>query len=292
MTPLDASAIRRAFARAAPGYEAAAVLQREVETHLLERVEYAKRAPARILDVGCGPGRASVALRKRFPKAQVLALDLALPMARSARRRAGWWRPVHALCADATALPLPDASVDLLFSNLCIQWCPNLGAVLDEFRRVLAPEGLLLASTFGTDTLHELRAAWAEADAAPHVNAFAPLAALGDGLLAAGFRDPVAESEHYTLTYADAKQLMRELKAIGASNADSARTRGLTGKSRLARVLNAYEAFRRDGRLPATYEVLSAQAFGADPGQPRRNAGGEIASVPLARIGVRRRSPG
>jgi malonyl-CoA O-methyltransferase len=292
MTPLDPAAIRRAFARAATGYEGAAVLQREVEGHLLERVEYVKTLPKRVLDVGCGPGRASAALRKRFPKAQVIALDLALPMARAARRRAGWWRPVQALCADAVALPLPDASVDLLFSNLCIQWCTDLRAAIDEFRRVLAPDGLLLVSTFGTDTLHELRAAWAEVDAGPHVNGFPPLAALGDALLGAGLRDPVADSERYTLTYADAKQLMRELKAIGASNADVARARGLGGKARLKRVLDAYEPFRRDGVLPATYEVMSAQAFGAPPGQPRRDARGEIATVPVSRIGVRRRGPG
>src|SRR5205085_11241852 len=130
------------------------------------------------------------------------------------------------------------------------------------------PGGLLLFSTFGPDTLKELRTAWSAADPAPHVGRFADLVMVGDALLGAGFRDPIVDREHFTVTYTDARMLMRELKAIGAGNADPARTRGLTGKTRLARALEAYEAFRRDGVLPASYEVVYAQAFAPDPGQP------------------------
>lgn len=288
--PLDRDAIRRAFGRAAPRYEATAVLQHEVELRLLERIVYVARPPKRVLDVGAGTGRASAFLRKRYPKAQVVALDLALPMLHQARRHMGWFRPFRRLAGDAAALPLADASIDLLFSNLCLQWSADLPAVLDEFRRVLRPGGLLLFSTFGPDTLKELRSAWSAADPAPHVGQFADLVMVGDGLLTSGFRDPIVDREHFTVTYADARTLMRELKAIGASNADTTRARGLTGKNRLARALEAYEQFRRDGVLPASYEVVYAQAFAPDPGQPRRaRAGGEIASFPIERLRGSRR---
>ena len=285
--PLDSRQIRRAFGRAATTYAQHATLQREVEDRLLERLEYYSGKPARVLDVGCGPGRASVALRKRFASAQVIALDLALPMLRQVRT--GWRRPLARLCADARALPLADASIDVLFSNLCVQWIDDLPALFAEFRRVLRPGGYLALSTFGIDTLHELRTAWAAADRAPHVGAFAHIAQVGDALMAAGFRDPVLDSEHFTLAYPDATSMMRELKGLGATNADSARARGLTGKTHFRAALDAYERFRRDGVLPATYEVISAHAWGPEAGQPRRGPGGEIATFPLDKLRGSRR---
>ena len=286
--PLDSRHIRHAFGRAARSYAPHAALQREVEDRLLERLDYFTATPQRVLDVGCGPGRASSLLRKRWKGAQVIALDLAMPMLQLVRT--GWRRPLARVCADARALPLPDASIDVLYSNLCIQWIDDVPALFDEFRRVLRPGGYAAFSTFGPDTLHELRSAWASADRTPHVSEFADIARVGDALMAAGFRDPVLDNEHFTLTYADAASLMRELKAIGATNADTARTRGLTGKAQFRRALDAYERFRRDDGLPATYEVISAHAWGPQPGQPRRGrGGGEIASFPVERLRGSRR---
>jgi len=287
--PLDALQVRRAFGRAAGTYEQHAALQREVEDRLIERLDYWTGTPQRVLDVGCGPGRASSLLRKRWKSAQVVALDLALPMLR--RIKPGWRRPLARVCADARALPLADASIDVLFSNLCIQWIDDMPGLFGEFRRVLRPGGYAAFSTFGIDTLHELRAAWSAADQAPHVSAFAHIAQVGDALMAAGFRDPVLDTEHFTLTYADAANLMRELKALGATNTDARRARGLTGKQRYRRALDAYERFRRDGLLPATYEVICAHGFGPEPGQPRRAGGAEIATFPLERLRGSRRSP-
>lgn len=285
--PLDVRHIRRAFGRAATTYAQHAALQREVEGRLLERLEYYRGQPARVLDVGCGTGRASEALRKRFAPAQVIALDLALPMLR--RVRIGWFRPLMRVCADARGLPLPDASVDVLYSNLCVQWIDDLPALFDEFRRVLKPGGYLALSTFGHDTLHELRSAWAAADDAPHVSAFAHIAQVGDALMSAGFRDPVLDADHFTLTYANAADLMHELKALGATNADARRARGLMGKSRYRHAVAAYERFRHDGLLPATYEVISAHAFAPEAGQPRRTRGGEIASFSVEKLRGSRR---
>jgi len=285
--PLDPRQVRRAFGRAAGTYAQHAELQREVEDRLLERLDYYSGKPERMLDLGSGPGRGANVLRKRFPSAQVIAIDIALPMLRNVRT--GWRRPIARVCADARALPLADASIDVLYSNLCIQWVDDVPALFDEFRRVLRPGGYVAFSTFGPDTLHELRAAWTNADRAPHVSGFADIARVGDALMAAGFRDPVLDTEHFTLTYADAPALMHELKALGATNADARRTRGLTGKSRYRHALEGYERFRRDGLLPATYEVISAHAWGPEPGQPRRDAGGEIASFPIERLRGSRR---
>lgn len=286
----DRRHIRHAFSRAAAGYDATAVLQHEVEARLLESLDEPEQAvPATVLDLGCGPGRAAAAMKKRWRKAQVLAVDLSLPMLRQARKRAGWWRPFHCLCGDATRLPLADASIDLLFSNLCLQWLPDLPAVFAEFRRVMKPAGRLLLSSFGPRTLHELRAAFAAADVIEHVSHFAPIQQIGDALIAAGFRDPVLDQDTFTLTYPDLPALLHELQAIGATNARIERRRGLTGKGRFAAAAAAYEPLRRDGRLPSTWEVVYARAFAPAAGTPIRGAGGEVASVPVSQIGIRRR---
>lgn len=285
--PLDMRHIRRAFGRAAASYDTHAVLQHEVETRLLERLDYLEHEPARVVDIGCGTGRAATAMRKRWKGAQVIALDLATPMLR--RIKPGWLHPLLPVNADARALPFADASIDVLFSNLCVQWIDDLPVLFDEFRRVLRANGYFAFSTFGPDTLHELRGAWAQVDRAPHVSAFADIARVGDALMLAGFRDPVLDGEHFTLTYPDATSLMRELKAIGATNADARRARGLTGRQHFRRVADAYEVYRAGGLLPATYEVIYAHAWAPDPGQPRRSRGGAIASFPIERLRGSRR---
>jgi malonyl-CoA O-methyltransferase len=285
MAGFDRVLLGRRFSRAADRYAAVAALQREVESRLLEGLERMTIEPVVVLDVGSGPGRATGVLRKRFRSAQVIALDIAIPMLRQARRQGSWWHPVSAVCADAGALPLADGSVDLLFSSLCLQWLDDVPATLAEFRRVLRPGGLMLVTTFGPDTLGELRDAWVAGDARAHVSAFAPMAAVGDALMAQGFRDPVLDRDVFTLSYAALDDLIGELRAIGANNARRDRSRALTGKSAWRRMRSAYDAMRDvDGRYPATYEVIYVQAVAPDPGQPRRGAAGEIATIPVSSI--------
>ncbi|HBK44920.1 MAG TPA: malonyl-[acyl-carrier protein] O-methyltransferase BioC [Xanthomonadaceae bacterium] len=288
---LDPRHIRRAFARAAGSYDAAAALQHEVEKRLLESLDYLDDTlPQLVLDVGAGPGHAAAAMKKRWPKAQVVALDLALPMLHEARKQAGWWKPFSRVCADARALPFADASVDVIFSNLCLQWVEDLPAVFAGFRRALKPGGLLLCSTFGPETLIELREAFAQADDAPHVSRFPQIAQFGDALMMSGFRDPVLDRDLFTLTYDDLPALMRELRAMGATNALSARRSTLTGRGRFSAASRAYEPMRRaDGRLPSSWEVIYAHAWAPDPGAPIRERGHDIAAVPVNAIPIRRR---
>ncbi len=264
----DKRQMRRAFDRAAEGYDAAAVLQQEVGRRLLERLDLIRFTPARILDAGCGTGACLPGLRERYPKARLTALDIAPGMLRVARGREGRWqrfrRPTGYVCGDVERLPLRDASMDLIFSNLTFQWCADLPAVFAELDRVLRPGGLLLFTTFGPDTLHELRASWAAVDDAPHVNAFPDMHHVGDWLLATPFADPVTDVERITLTYDDIFGLMRDLKAIGAHNVLAGRPRGLTGKARLAALQRAYEGYRQEGRLPVTYEVVYGHAWKAE----------------------------
>ena len=286
----DRRQLRRAFGRAAPNYAAVAALQREVEARLLEQLDYLDdRVPLRVLDLGSGPGRASGVMKKRWPKADVIALDAALPMLREVPRHTRFWRPVRRVCADVAQLPLADQCTDVIISSLCLQWLDDLPAVLREFRRVLRPDGLLLFSTFGPDTLAELRDAYLAAGEVPPLSPFAAIQQVGDALLAAGFKDPVLDRDRYTLTYPDARALMHELRAIGAGDARSDRRRGLGGRARLQRVTAAYEPLRRDGVLPSTWEVITAQAWGPAPGAPRRDGGGDLASFPADRIPTRRR---
>lgn len=282
---IERAAVRRSFDRAARGYDASAVLQAEVRGQLLARLDYVTLEPAVVLDIGCGTGHSTRALKDRYPRARVVALDLSEGMLAEAKRRQSWRRRFARVCGDAMRLPFKDACADLVFSNLTLQWCTQLDAVFAEFRRVLRPRGLLNFTTFGPDTLFELRAAWSEADGQRHVSDFADMHDIGDGLIRSGLAEPVLDVERYVLTYPDVFGLMRDLKAIGAHNAAADRPRGLTGRARLRAMQAAYESRRRDGVLPATYEVVFGQAWGpaGEPLRARRGGEFKVAATAIGR---------
>jgi len=255
--------MRAAFDRASQGYESAAGLQRRVGAELLGRLEAFEFAPAVVLDLGAGTGRITRELKRRYPRALVLALDLAPGMLREARHHLRPWRRFARVCGDALRLPLRSASADLVFSNLMLQWCQPLDQALGEVRRVLKPSAFFAFSTFGTDTLIELRSAWAEADGYTHVNHFSDVHDVGDALVRAGLMEPVLDVDRIVEHSPDTLALMRELKAIGAHNVTLGRPRALLGRTRLKRMQQAYEAYRDAQGLPATYEVIYGAGWGA-----------------------------
>ena len=286
---LDFAEVRRAFGHAAASYDTHAVLQREVCDRLLERLDYMTLQPGRVLDVGSGTGYGLAHLRSRYAEAECCALDIAPAMLSATRARLPqptWAQRTlqrltpnpssltHLLCADMERLPLAPNSMNLVWSSLALQWAHDLEATLKGFHQVLAPGGLLIFATFGPDTLKELRAAFTAIDDAPHVNRFVDLHDIGDMLIHTGFASPVMEMDMLTLTYADLKSLMRDLKGIGAHNAAAARRRGLFGKSAWARLEQAYESQRLEGRLPATFEVVYGHAWAGD--KTRREDGRQV----------------
>lgn len=287
MSPIDKIAARRAFERAAASYDDASVLQREIGSRLIERLDYVRLTPQTVLDLGCGTGNGLDALTRRWRRARIIALDLAEAMLQRARRRGSWLNRPRPLCADLEALPLADDSVDLIVSNATLQWAGDLAAAFTEMRRVLRPSGLLMFTTFGPDTLIELRRAWAAADAGayPHVSPFLDMHDIGDALLRAGFADPVMDAERITMTYATVRALMRDLKAIGARNALSDRSRAMTGRATFAAMEKAYEHERRDGRLPSSWEVVYGHAWIPDAAQaPAQRKTPDGVAIPLDSI--------
>lgn len=282
---LDRSLLRRAFERAALSYDQAAVVQREVGARLLERLDLIKLKPTMVVDIGCATGAITAMLLKKYRQAQVVCLELSPGMVAAARKRAPWLRPLRGVVGEPETLPLANASCDLIFSNLALPWCLDLERVFAEFRRVLKPGGALLFSTLGPDTLIELRCGWQAADLHNHVNAFFDMHDIGDALVRARLAEPVLDTERLTLTYPAVDRLMRDLKALGASNVTAGRARGLTGKGRLQALRDAYERFRRaDGLLPVTCEVVYGHAWGPLQNPSRPRGGDGTAVFPLARL--------
>lgn len=296
---IDTKHVQRAFSRAAAQQDAAADALRQAEALLLEALDYlddpalARQAPQRVLDFGCGTGHASRVMQARWPKAHIVSMDIALPMLQQGKRAAKRWNPFvktpQPVCADASRLPFAEGAFDVVFSNLCLPWVEDLTGLLNGLRRVLKPQGLLLLSTLGSDTLWELRDAFAHADAMPHVSPFVDTAGLGDALITAGFFQPVVDRDALQTHMPSMQAVMQQLRAIGATNALHQRRKTLTGRGRFAAAQVAYEAFRTEQGLPVSWELISAMAWAPEAGAPIREDGMDVVAVPVARIPIRRR---
>lgn len=278
-TKLERRAARLRFDRAAAGYADAARLEAEVGARMLERLDYVRTAPQRILDAGAGTAREARRLAERYRGARIVALDFSLNMLRQARHGGGFLsrlfgkpRPLP-LCADFERLPLAAGSVGLVWSNMALHWLEEPLAVLREFHRVLANEGLVMFSTLGPDTLKELRAA----TGGQRVHRFMDMHDLGDRLVGAGFSAPVMDMEIITVTYPDVEAFLAELRATGQTGVRADRPRGLSGRRFLARLQASLQAQTLDDRVPVTFEVVYGHAWKGAP----RAAAAEPAVVRL-----------
>jgi malonyl-CoA O-methyltransferase len=279
---LDPAQVRRSFDKAARTYDQAAAVATEIRNRLLERLDIVRLQPKAILDLGAGTGHSSKELRHRYRGAEVIALDLSPGMLAQAERRQAWLRRFDPVIADAHRLPLKDASVELVFSNLMLEWCHDPDAVFQEIRRVLKPGGLLTFTTLGPDTLRELREGWRKIDPYTRVHRFIDMHDLGDALMRAGLAEPVMDTERLTVTYPDLDALMRELTASGSSNVALGRPRGLTAKGRIQALREAVRREPPAGALPVSVEVVYGHAWAGEVRRPQR-VGGEI-RIPISSL--------
>jgi malonyl-CoA O-methyltransferase len=285
---LDPRTVRRSFDRASRTYDASAAVQAEIRTRLLERLDVVRLQPKAVLDLGAGTGHASRDLKRRYPSAQVVALDSSWSMLRESARQQRFLRRFAPVCADAHRLSLRSQSFDLVLSNLLLEWCHDPDAVFAEAARVLRPQGLFTFTTVGPDTLKEVRELWRGIDPFTHVHRFIDMHDFGDALVRAGFAEPVMDTERLTVTYSDLSALVAEIRGSGAHNLAQGRPHGLTGRTRGAAVRSRSEELVRNGPLRISIEVIHGHAWSVGERKSRR-AGDEVL-VSFEALRTRRKS--
>ncbi len=279
-TGLDKAGLIAGFNAAAAGYDAVAGLQKYVGDQLLDRLDMMKISARKILDLGSGTGSFSRILAKRYPAARIIQADIAENMLRMSRSKSKrFFSRQSYVCADAEQIPLVPHSTDMVFSNLMLQWSHDLDRLFTEVFRISSRNGLFIFSTFGPDTLNELRECWARTDRYVHVNSFADMHDVGDALVRTGFADPVMETDYMRVDYDDVYALMRDLKNLGAHNVNMGRRRSLTGKNRFIKMQQEYEKLKKGGKLPATYELIFGHAW-MPAVHSRKTADGTV-SIPV-----------
>ena len=265
---VDTRQVRRNFSRVAAAYDEAAFLAREVDRRMLERLDYVRIEPARVLDLGCATGASLTALRERYREAQLIGADFAEPMLRAGRREKTFLsrllpflkaQSTNFVAADAETLPFRAANFGLTWSNLLLHCLEEPRPALREVHRVLETGGLFMFSTFGPDTLRELASTFGDSFA--HTQRFTDMHDLGDMLIECGFAEPVMDMEVLTLTYASFDDLVSELHAAGDRCAMHGRRKSLVGRDGWEKVRAAYAALSHDGRVPATFEVIYGHAW-------------------------------
>ena len=245
-------------------YAEASILAREVGGEMLSRLDWVTLKPRVIVEAGCKTGWVSARLAERYPDAVIAAVDLSAPMLKWSQQQ-----KVPAVClqAEVNALPFQTASVDLVCANLVLPWVADYQAALKEWRRVLKPNGLLMLTAFGLDTLCEWRDMFFE----EHLPNLWDMHDLGDGLAQQGFEEPVLDVSHYTMTYREKEKFIHELRATGM----------LVGAPDL-RGLQAVHLSEGDV-LSVTYEVAYAHAFAPALRATGTSSAG-VVSIPLSAL--------
>ena len=259
---LDKKSVKKFFNRAAKRYDKAAILQEEVLNRLLQRLNYIRHRPDKILDIGCGTGKGIRGLQKIYPRARLVGTDIAREMLNQSRSSFRFLSKKRLVNADMEQMPFADRSFNLLFSSLSLQWSNDLASTLKEFARISEPGAMLLFSSFGPGTLRELGASWQALDPHPHVHRFVDMHDVGDAMLSAGFVQPVVDAEVIRMEYDEFRPLLDDLKNIGASNADVSRRRGLMTPGQLRRLEQSYRQHGFDnGKFVASYEIVYGHAW-------------------------------
>ncbi len=259
---LDKRAIKKSFNRSASNYNQAAVLQHEVLSRLSERLDYINLKPSTILDIGCGTGKGIKKLTKHYSKAKVIGFDLAFNMLKQSKKEFGLFNKTRLINADMENLPIKDDSFDLIFSNLALQWVNDLEQTLKEFKRIGRSNGLLMFTTFGPNTLWELNESWHKLDKKPHVHRFIDMHDIGDILVGSGFAEPVMDSETIIMQYPNFKDVLIDLKNIGANNADKQRSKGLMTPHKFKRLENYYKEIGfKEEQYQASFEIIYGHAW-------------------------------
>ncbi|MDG1818951.1 MAG: malonyl-ACP O-methyltransferase BioC [Porticoccaceae bacterium] len=255
---LDKARVAESFGRAAQRYDSAAVLQHKIGEKLLSDLS-PDDALDNVIDLGCGTGYHSPQLQKHYANAEVIGVDISAAMLAYAATQ---YPQGHWLCADAEDLPFEDNSQSLVFSNFALQWCEDLDQLAAQLYRVLKPQGQLCFAVPGPETLKELRSAWQQVDGRVHVNRFNSLLDWQSALQSAGFKQVELHSENIIQQHQSVRELLMELKDVGAHNNNVGKQTTLTGKQHLKALYAAYEGYRQaDGRFPATWEIISCKAF-------------------------------
>jgi malonyl-CoA O-methyltransferase len=254
--------ICKSFSRQASVYESSALVQREIGERMFERLTYLAMQPTYILDLGSGTGYFSEKLKKRYPEAFIISLDISLPMLNQAQAKQSSLTRGGLVQADFMCLPFEDAVFDLIFANQVIHWANDYEVLFQEIHRVLKPEACFFFSTLGPDTFKELNQAWRDVDQFAHTNAFVDMHLIGDELLKQDFLDPVMDREDLCLHYPSVIQLLKSLKAQGVCNMNPQRNAGLTTPRVFEKFKQAYTSMLTpDGLVPLSYEVVQGHAW-------------------------------
>lgn len=258
--------IRRRFDRAAAHFDEADFVHAATRAGLVERLRPLLIEARTILDLGAATGNTGRALRQRFRRAHIVSLDLSRPMLLRARRRKSWFARSSRVQADARRLPFADGTFDLVVANQLLPWVPDPDQVFAEAARVLRKGGVFAFATLGPDSLQELAEAWARVDAAAHVNRFADMHDIGDGLVRAGLLDPVLDVDRLTVSYENPEKLFRDLTLAGARNCLADRGRGLVGRHRFHAMTEALTTRAPGGRILLDLELVYGHCWGSGRG--------------------------